>query len=760
MLAIRRLQAVLLTVFFVLAGVSAASAAPRIPSIKPPAPVSNYISQTDEGHLRAVFEALEKRNYALANISRSRIEAPVARSLADWAYLRSGADGISPREIGRFLDSNYGWPSESLLQEKAEEAFTDNTPTEEVFTFFQNRDPITSEGHLRLADAFLAIGNTEAAVGQIRRAWIDFNHVSRDERLILQKYGAFLGPQDHWEKADRQLFDIRATATKRLLPYLPSDRRRQAETRIAFLTLDRNAAALYSALPADSQQDAGVLLAAVRYYRRTDRDDQAITYAGLAPLDAETLRDPGAWFYERKLLARWALKNARFEDTYLLSAYSGLDEGADFAEAEFMAGWVALRFLNDPERAKAHFAYLGTGVSSPISRSRGEYWLGRAFAATGDDVSANQHYRVAAAFPYTFYGQLAIHELGENAPAIVFPQQPEEPDAASLTVFEARPLVHAMHILAEVGEDLHFNRFARALDDQLQSEGEVMAYYDLVIGERKTFLAVRAGKVARNNGVDVPEVIYPLYLVPDAAARYVEKPLILGLSRQESEFNPRAYSRARARGMMQLLASTAQITARKEGLPYSTSRLLDDPSYNMTLGAAHLSHLLDRFSGSYIMVMGAYNAGSGRVDQWIETYGDPRDPSVDPIDWIEMIPFSETRNYVMRVTENTQVYRSRLEGQPLGAGILADITRGGGSRDAIGITPPSPRLMVQASLADPEPTFGRSILNFPDRKTRAQEIFEGLTFEPLHTDGIAAGESDLEPEADRDAEIIGDVGGE
>ena len=198
--------------------------------------------------------------------------------------------------------------------------------------------------------------------------------------------------------------------------------------------------------------------------------------------------------------------------------------------------------------------------------------------------------------------------------------------------------------------------------------------------------------------------------------------------------------------MMQLLASTAEITARKEGIPYSTARLMDDPNYNFLLGAAHLNHLLDRFNGSYIMVLGAYNAGARRVDQWVETYGDPRDPNVDPIDWIEMVPFSETRNYIMRVTENTQVYRTRLEGEPLGHGILADITRGGGTATAIGANPPSPRLMVQASLTEPEPTFGVNALNIPQQRTRAQEIFEGLEFPPLHTQPVG-GESDIEGNA-------------
>ena len=725
-------------------GITGADAAPRVPSVKPPAPQSPYISKVDEARLRGVFDALERRQYDLAGTLKSQVEGPVAKSVAQWAYLRSSADDISPLEIDAFLDRHDGWPNDWTLRNKAEEEFDDDTPPEVIFAFFDGREPLTGEGQLQLARAYLATGKREEALREIRAAWIDNNWSAREERMVLDRYGAYLTPEDHWAKADRQLFDIRATDTKRLLDLLPADRRREAEARIALLRLDPNGLAIYRSLPQDSRTDSGVLHAITRYHRRRGDDSDAIAYAGLAPLDAEELRDPNTWYYERARLVRWCLKNARFEDAYILSAYSGLDEGVDFAEAEFMAGWIALRFLNQPERAKAHFAFLGSGVTSPISLSRGEYWLARAYDAAGEQDRARHHYLQAAAFPYNFYGQLAIEALGEDAPRLPFPEKTEI-DAADLTIFESRPMAQAMHILSEVGESLHFDRFARALDDELESVGEVQAYYDLVIGERKTYLAVRAGKVARNKGIELPSVIYPLYHVPDEAARYVEKPLILGLSRQESEFNPRAYSRARARGMMQLLSSTAQITARKEGIPYSTARLMDDPSYNLTLGAAHLSHLLERFDGSYIMVMGAYNAGPNRVDQWIETYGDPRSPNVDPIDWIELVPFSETRNYIMRVTENTQVYRARLKGEALGTGILEDITRGGGAPTAIGVTPPSPRLMVQASLTDPEPTFGQNALNIPSRKTLAQEVFEGLRFPPLHDAAIESGD---DPEAE------------
>jgi soluble lytic murein transglycosylase len=719
--------------------VEATGVAAPIPRLKPEAPVSSWVTPSDEGALRAVFEAVGRRNFAVADSLRQTVDEPIARALADWAYLRADPPGASAEEVGRFLEQNYGWPDATGMQTNVERTFTDSTPAATIRAFFEKRDPLTGEGHVQLARTFLEAGNVEAGREQLRRAWIDFNWSTTEERALLRRYGDYLTPADHWAKADRQLFDIRATATESILSLLSPERRREAEVRIAFLKNDRNAPALYNALPNKSAQDSGVLLAATRYHRRNDQEPQAILYAGLAPLDRDTLRDVDAWFYERKLLTRWALKTGRFEDAYTLSAYSGLEDGADFAEAEFTAGWVALRFLNDPERAKAHFAFMGTGVGSPISRSRAEYWLGRAYAAAGEIEAADQHYRVAAEFPYTYYGQLAVEELGDKAPLRTFPE-PIVPDATSLTVFEARPMTHAMRILSEIGESTHFDRFARALDDQIESEGEVAAYNDLVLGEWKYYLAVRGGKVARNNGAEVPEVIYPLYPVPESAARFAEPSLILGLSRQESEFNPRAYSRARARGLMQMLSSTAQITARKENMPYSTARLMDDPNYNLTLGAAHLSHLLDRFNGSYIMVLAGYNAGPHRVTQWVETYGDPRSPDVDPIDWIELIPFSETRNYVMRVLENTQVYRARLEGVPLGTRLKEDLIRGGSSPAAIGVVPPAPKLLRVAF----EDGGGPDVLSRPEQRPHAVERFERGDFPPINSVPNAGlgGESD------------------
>lgn len=687
----KRLRASLLAAGLSALALGAAVAAP-IPSLKPPAPESPYVSAGDEAILRAAFDALDDRKHGLAQALLDDVRAEDARLLGEWAYLRSKADVTSLPRLDAFLRAAPGWPREAAIQRKAEDLLTDETDPGLVLDFFADREPVSGNGKLQLGRALHTTGETARGEALIRSAWVDHDWPKADETDSLSRYGAFLRPEDHFAKADRQLFDIVATNTQRIVPLLTEERQAEARARIALLKRDRNAPALYRALPEASRRDPGVLHAAIRYHRRAGEDVEATRLAGLAP---DERRDPEAWFGETRLLARTALNEGRFEDAYVLSAGTGLTEGADFAEAEFMAGWVALRFLGDPERAAAHFAHITSGVSSPISLSRGHYWLGRALAAAGDEAGAGAAYREAASHPYAYYGQLAAEALGEGVPAQAFPEA-EQPSADDLTAFEARGMVAAMRILAELGRDQDFDRFARALDDELDSTGDVLAYADLVLGERKPHLAVRAGKIARGNAAFVPRVTYPDYPVPDAAKAYVEAPLILGLSRQESEFNPRAHSRAKAKGLMQMLSSTARITARKEGMPYAEARLFDDPTYNQTLGAAHLSHLLEREGGSYVRVLAGYNAGPHRVDRWTERYGDPRDGTVDPVDWVELIPFSETRNYVMRVLENVQIYRAREGGGPIAGGLTADILRGGAREEAIGQAVPSPVLAAEA----------------------------------------------------------------
>lgn len=674
-----RAGAALMVLLTLLAAIPAAAMVS--PRLKPPAPGPSFASRQDYALLNEARRHLAQRNWRAAKASAASISDPIARSLAEWFYFYAEDPKVDIAEADAFLDAHPDWPAQAKIRSHVEKRMGDTTPERAVLDFFETRDPVTGAGKLQLARALFSAGERDAALLHVREAWVDHDFILSDEQKLLANYGGSLSHDDHAARVDRLLWDRQVTAARRVFSRLDSRHRRMAEARAALLLRAASGPALFYALPEDDRLDPGVLLAAVRYYRRSGEEPRAVALALQAPADPDLLRNPVRWWEERQLLMRWALKERQYKDAYALAAGHGLKPGAEFAEAEFNAGWIALRFLGAPERAETHFTALANAVGTPISLARAYYWLGRAAEAKGETQTASARYRVAASYAYTFYGQLAAERLQEERPATTF-AQPVTPTPAEQARFASRPVVAALRILSELDDDQAFLTFAYHVDDELESPGEYVELARLAERKGATHVAVRAGKVGVGRGAFAAEVVYPLIFVPDEATRFAPAEIILGLSRQESEFNPRAYSRAGARGLMQLLPTTAQITARKEGLRYSRSALLDDPIYNLTIGSAHLSHLFRRFNGSRVMTFAAYNAGASRVDEWVERYGDPRSGDVDPVDWIEQIPFAETRNYVQRVLENTQVYRARLTAQPIAGKLAGDLEVGGPSKRA------------------------------------------------------------------------------
>jgi peptidoglycan lytic transglycosylase len=662
---------------------SAASASPS-PRLKPPAPGPIYLSRADYTALSSVAEALKHKHFSDARNHISQISDPIASSLGEWMYFKAEDPQINIAAADRFLDFHSDWPAVSRIQSFVEKRIGNATPTQTVLNFFDTRDPITGSGKIQLARALFATGEDDAAQIHLRDAWVHHNFNVKEERRILKTYGRRLTKEDHAARVDRLLWARQVTNARRIFSKLSINERRKAQARAALLLRATSGPKLYRSLSHDNQMDAGVLHAAVRYYRRSGAEETALAYSAKAPSDAAGLRNPARWWDERQLLMRWALKQGRFGDAYALAANHGLEAGEDLSEAEFNAGWIALRFLEQPARAETHFLALASVVGTPISLSRAYYWLGRAAAASDKPDLATSYYQAATPYYYSFYGQLAAEKLGgaalQNRFGPVVVASPE--DRAR---FSARPTVAALRMLSDLGLDYEFMVFAYHVDDRLDRPGEYVELAKLANGQGAPHLTVRAGKVAIRRGAFAANVAYPTVFVPEEAKKFISPEIILGLSRQESEFNPRAFSRAGARGMMQLIPSTALITARKEGIRYSRTALLDDPVYNLTLGSAHLSHLLEKFNGSLVLTFAAYNAGANRAAQWIETYGDPRGSDIDPVDWIELVPFSETRNYIQRVLENTQVYRGQLNNKPIPGRLASDIERGG-KRGRIAVT--------------------------------------------------------------------------
>ena len=646
------------------------------PRLKPPAPGPAFLSEADEARLSIIIDAVGQGNHAIARRTADTIDDPIAKSLGLWIYFFNDDPNISITDADAFLDAHAHWPAASRIQRYVEKQFRNSTPKDVILAFYDTRDPVGGHGKLHLARAQFANGDDEAGALHIRDAWVNHTFPVKDERYILANFARHLRPEDHVARVDHLLWKRQVTNARRVFQYLPAAERRKADARAFLLLAAKGAAAKYDALSDVDRRDSGVMHAAVRYFRRSGEEPRAVSIARNAPTDPTVLRNPSRWWTERALLRRWALREKRYEDAYAMAAGHGLEPGLNFSEAEFFAGWLALRYLNAPERAEVHFKALAATVDAPISVARAHYWLGRAADAQNDADRAETYYSIAVSHPYTFYGQMAAERLGGDALARAF-ANPIEPTAEDKAQFASRPLVRAMRMLTDLDAERAFAVFSYHVDDLLETPGEFVQLADLVQSEGAPHIAVRAGKVSVRRKAFAPEVSYPLVYVPQEAAQFASKELILGLSRQESEFNPRAYSRAGARGLMQLIPSTAQLTARKEGLRYSRSALLDDPTYNMTIGSAHLSHLLAKYNGSYVMTFAAYNAGPHRVTRWIEEYGDPRSEAIDPIDWAESIPFSETRNYVQRVLENMQVYRSRLSGEAISGRLSRDLERGG-----------------------------------------------------------------------------------
>ena len=443
-----------------------------VPRIKPAPPGPVYLSPEDYNTLDLFFEALDDGKWSLVKVHQFDLKDTVAQSVAEWAYLRKAPSDLDFDRAARFLDTHNDWPSRTYIQQIAEKAIEDTDAAARVIAFFQNREPETGNGKLQLARALFETGQTETGITYLKSAWIDHNWSSSKEKLILRNYSQYLTTADHAAKADRQLFEIQATNTRRLLPYLQGSARDMATARIALLRRDGNAATLLRQLSTEEKQDSGVLHAATRYYRRSGQELTAISYARQAPLGEKKLRNVDRWWTEKRLLGRWALKNGFYEDAYAMTAFTGLIDGASFAQAEFEAGWIALRFLNDPARAKPHFAYLNAGVTAPISTARAQYWLGRTFEAAGDLARADQHYLVAAEYPLTYYGQLAYEKVEDRAAAPSFPPVVIA-SSDDTVIFNSRPMVYAMRILAELDRDREFIIFRQRTGRSVADTGRI-----------------------------------------------------------------------------------------------------------------------------------------------------------------------------------------------------------------------------------------------------------------------------------------------
>ena len=608
---------------------------------------------------------------------------PVAVKLVTWLYLRESGYKAGYDRIMNFLSANSAWPSASILAQNAERAlYEERRASETVLAHFAARKPETPEGMLALARANLDRGNRSEARTWVSKAWRNAEADQAVERRIAAEFGSLLTADDHkarlWAKIILQESNAAVRVSKRL------SREHQLAANAAQLLLRNHAGGVkaMNALSAAMRNEPAMQYALARYYRKVEKDVDAAAVLAKMPAAARSFGAEEVWT-ERRLIARDLLTPKRkkhWTTAYRLAAAHGFTSGPNAVEGEFLSGWIALRFLKDPDAAVAHFTKMSEIATTRTDRSRAKYWLGRTFAATGQTDRATAAYSDAAKVPTVYYGALARDALGLGKTPIHIPEI--VPSTDDRTRVARDELIRAFRILGRGGRHGEMGLFLWPIAQKFKSEKELAAAASIVSDEGGPFMAVRLAKAAATYGFDIDQWGYPIRAMPTwkQMGPRVERAFVYGLVRQESEFNARAGSHAGARGLMQLMPGTAKLITKQYKVAYKPALLTSDPAYNAKLGAAHLGDLVSDFRGSYILTLVAYNAGPGRSFEWIARFGDPRSKGVDPIDWVESIPFTETRHYVQKVLQNTHVYRSRLEPSSM-RGMTADLLRGSSAKN-------------------------------------------------------------------------------
>ena len=665
------------------------------------APVRDWSPPADDiPRIKEAIRLLSAADPAASRALRNQITDAASRRLVEWLSFKAGFG--EPQDFQAFLAANPHWPDRQLLARRAEEqVFVGGGSVQKIRAFFKDAEPKTGAGWAALASAYLAEKDEAKAREAAAKAWRDFELAGSLEPGFLERFGALLTEADHRWRLDRILVDEvrssterndRSAIARRILPLLSAPERKKAEARIAIFLRAKLAGQLLAALPPDAEGQAvdwGLAYQKVQHYRRLLQHEEAWKILKAAPTDPALIVSPDDWWAERRNAAYDALKAGKAEVAYDLVRDAGPLSVNALKDQAFLAGWIAFRHLGKPAVAVKHFEASRTAADGPLGQSRADYWAGRAHEAAGDAQAAAVRYAAAARQIDTFHGQLGRQKLASGSPVDIRAALPALASAEEARRFNALDAVRAIVVVSKVGLDRNIRRaLFGGLRNTLATEAEVAMLAHLAAALGDTQASLRAGKTGIARGMNLIMYAYPLHAFPAyAPLRDPPEPgMLLGIARQETEFNTAIVSSAGARGLLQVMPGTAQSICREHKIKCDLPRLLSDSGYNAMIASAYVGDRLAQFRGNYVLALVAYNAGPGRAQQWMREFGDPRDAAVDPIDWIERIPIEETREYVKKVLANVQVYRARL-GEATALHLEQDLTRTIGGRRVQGVAP-------------------------------------------------------------------------
>ncbi len=615
----------------------------------PPDKPGPLLNAEDRARFKIFFSHIDEGRISRACGKVGNISDEIARNLATWVCLDKGSNPSSFEDHSAFASDHSHWPWFSKLRRKTEARLSPRSSDDEILAWFDKYPPLTGRGAMAFAGALKRADRIDDLKALVEKSWVELDFGRVEAKDFNRRYKSMITPDLQQARLERLLWQRRYSTAARQARLVGAGQRRLAEARIALGQRRGGVDAAIGRVPDELKNDPGLLYERARWRWRKGRHKGAVDLIEKAGADAPR---PDVWWPLRHSTARRALSNGNVEQAYRISSAHGLSRGVGFAEGEWLSGWISLRFLKQPRRGYEHFARLYYGVESPISQSRGAYWAGEAARIMGNEKWSNRWYKTAAGFRTTFYGQLAAHRLGRQTSLPITPHA--APASAEREKFEQQDLVIAVKLLGIADQPEYQDAFLSRLRLDAETAADFRFTAELAKEQMRLGSALKVAKSAQRKGITLLDHLYPSIETGEAEP---ETALTLALIRQESAFDHRAESHAGARGLMQLMPATAKEVARSQRKKYSKDRLINDPDYNLILGQAYLSQVLKRFDGSYILGLAAYNAGPHRAKTWIREYGDPRDPGIDPIDWIEHIPFNETRNYVQRILESLTVYR-------------------------------------------------------------------------------------------------------
>jgi soluble lytic murein transglycosylase len=645
---------------------------PAQPVVPMPAAATAATSPLDLTAVKQAIELVRKaRDDEATNVEKT-ISDPLARKLVEWTILRSDEATVDFSRYAAFIAANPSWPSIVTLRRHAEAALWEQqVDPQTTIGFFAHEAPLSAKGYFALARAFLIKGDSARAYAAISTAWRETGFSEEVEDQARQMFAGLITPADDKARMDARLYAEDDDAALRAAHHLDATELAIARARSAVNTKSGNAKALLEAVPAAAQRDPGYIYSRIQWLRHGDKIKDAAELMLAAPRDPTKLIDLDQWWVERRLVARKLLDLGDAKTAYEIANDAAPPPNGNYrADQQFTAGWIALEFLHEPSLALPHFARIAEGEINPITLARSYYWQGRAAQALGLPQEARDAYDAAARYPTAYYGQLARAQLHLDDVALRdMPPPPAEHRPLELArVFEVLYAVDERDLVAIMAADIA---------DKTTDPAGLAALAEITVRHNDARSTLLIGKTALGRGFAFARYAFPDFGVPDyrQIGPQVDRCVVYSIVRQESAFNTKVVSSAHALGLMQVTPEAGRNTARKFKVPFDQRRLLGDVAYNVQLGAAELGDDINTFRGSYILAFVAYNAGPRRAEEWIEKYGDPRNPKVDPVDWIERIPISETRYYVQRVLENMQVYRARLDNNSK-LSIDADMRRG------------------------------------------------------------------------------------